>query len=87
MDKKLAIAIKYDAEKDNAPKVIGKGQGHVANKIEELAKKLDIPIQENEVLAYKLNQLDLGEEIPVELYDVVAQILSFLIQIDIKEGR
>ncbi|PAB61359.1 EscU/YscU/HrcU family type III secretion system export apparatus switch protein [Anaeromicrobium sediminis] len=87
MDKKVAVAIKYDHEKDSAPKVIGKGQGHLAEKIEALAKELSIPIHENEALAYKLNDLDLGEEIPVELYNVVAQILSFIIEIDMNEGK
>ena len=75
---KVAAALKYDTRKDAAPKVIAKGQGIIAEKIIELAKKNNIPIKSDPGLVQILSRLDIDEQIPVELYKAVAEILAFV---------
>ena len=75
---KEAVALKYSPPKDAAPKLMAKGRGLVAEKIIELARKHGIPIQENPDLVKILAQLDLEEEIPPSVYQVVAEILAFV---------
>lgn len=77
-EKAVAAALKYDAGKDLAPKVIAKGQGTVAEKIIELAKKNNIPIRSDPGLVQILSKLDIDQQIPVELYRAVAEILAFV---------
>jgi len=74
----MAAAIKYDAAQDGAPKVAARGRGFVADKIIEIAKKYDIPIKNDPDLVQVLSKLDVGAEIPVELYRAVAEILAFV---------
>lgn len=73
-----AVALRYDHETDKAPVVSAKGQGELAQKIIELAKKYGIPVEENQYLANYLMSLDLYEEIPPVLYPVIAEILAFI---------
>jgi flagellar biosynthesis protein len=75
----LAIALHYDRQ--GAPRVIAKGRGHVGTAIIELAKANDIAIEENPVLAGALSQVELGDEIPAELYRAVAEVLIFVLQL------
>lgn len=77
----IAVAIKYDQENDKAPKVVAKGMRVHAEKIKELAKHYGIPILRNVPLAQALNKLDVDEEIPEELYEAVAEVLSFVYKI------
>ncbi|WZL74827.1 EscU/YscU/HrcU family type III secretion system export apparatus switch protein [Clostridiaceae bacterium 35-E11] len=84
--KKIAAALQYDQRKDAAPVVIAKGEGIIAQKIEEIGKELDIPTYKDEQLVKQLNNLGIGEEIPSALYQVVAEILAFVIQIDTRKG-
>jgi flagellar biosynthesis protein len=74
----VAAALKYDTRKDAAPKVIAKGQGIIAEKIIELAKKNNVPIKSDPGLVQILSKLDIDEQIPVELYKAVAEILAFV---------
>ena len=74
----VAAALKYDTRKDAAPKVIAKGQGAIAEKIIELAKKNNVPIKNDPGLVQILSKLDIDEQIPVELYKAVAEILAFV---------
>lgn len=74
---KKAAGLKYK-KGDNAPKIIGLGKGHIAEKIIELARENDIPIVKNPLLAHELTKLDLDQEIPPELYTAVAEILAFI---------
>ena len=76
--RKKAIALRYDRERENAPKVIAKGEGLLAEKLRELAKEYDIPIHENADLMEILSKLNLHEEIPPSTYLVVAEILAFI---------
>jgi flagellar biosynthesis protein len=75
---KKAVALKYQQKLDNAPKVIAKGKGIAAEKIIEIAREHDIYIQNDPDLIEVLSQLDLNEEIPPDLYVVVAELLAFV---------
>jgi flagellar biosynthesis protein len=81
MDKKsqLAVALHYD--RTGAPRVVAKGKGSLGEKIIEVAKANNIPIEENEVLAGALSNVELGEEIPAELYKAVAEVLIFVLRL------
>jgi flagellar biosynthesis protein len=74
----LAVALHYD--RTGAPRVIAKGKGAIGAKIVEVARAHDIPIEENEVLAGALSNVELGDEIPAELYKAVAEVLIFLMR-------
>ncbi|HHT04663.1 MAG TPA: flagellar biosynthesis protein FlhB [Hydrogenispora sp.] len=76
---RLAIAIKYEADKMTAPQVLAKGQGYVAAKIREIANEHRIPLVENKPLARTLYQtVEIGELIPPNLYQAVAEVLAFV---------
>jgi flagellar biosynthesis protein len=80
-ESKKAIALKYEQNKDSAPKVVAKGRGWIAERIIELARKHGVPLKENQALVEVLSKLEIYEEIPVELYKAVAEILVFVYQI------
>jgi flagellar biosynthesis protein len=75
----LAVALHYD--KKGAPTVIAKGQGEIGARIIEVAKANNIPIEENEVLAGALSRVEIGDEIPTELYKAVAEVLIFVLRL------
>ena len=75
----LAVALHY--ERSGAPRVVAKGKGAIGAKIIELAKAHDIPIEENEVLAGALSNVEIGDEIPAELYRAVAEVLIFVLRL------
>ena len=79
---KTAVALGYDPNEDGAPKVIASGRGALADKIIEQAKDNKIPIHEDDKLADTLSRLEIGEMIPPELYEVVAEILVFVDAMD-----
>lgn len=79
--RKKAIALSYTSD-DTAPKVTAKGSGLVAQNILDQAGKHDIPVYEDEKLAKILTQLEIGDNIPPELYEIVAQVLVFITDID-----
>lgn len=75
----LAIAIKYDASVVEAPYVVAKGKGLIAQRIKDSADKNLVPIVENKPLAQALyNSVDIGQQIPEEMYQAVAEILAFV---------
>ena len=75
----FAVAIKYDADTNQAPVVTAKGQDYVAMKIKEIARDNNIRIVENKPLARMLfHNVELGAEIPPELYQSVAEILAMI---------
>jgi len=75
---KMAAAIRYDAAKDDAPRLTAKGKGHVAERIIELARQHNIPIRTDRALVHILGKLDLDQHIPPDLYRAVAEILAFV---------
>ncbi len=75
---KKAAALKYDKEKDYAPKVTAQGKGENAKNIIKIAEKNGIPIKQDEDLVNMLSEIELNQEIPVELYKAVAEVFSFI---------
>ncbi|MDY6351669.1 MAG: EscU/YscU/HrcU family type III secretion system export apparatus switch protein [Lachnospiraceae bacterium] len=80
-DKKTAVALSYEAG-DEAPKIIATGKGEVAERIIEEAKAADVPFYKDSALAKTLSTLQIGDAIPPQLYEVVAEILVFVDKMD-----
>lgn len=78
----VAVALGYDKNKMGAPQVLATGKGLIAERILEVAREYNIPVEKDPVLAEALGQLDLGREIPPELYKVVAEVLVFIMETD-----
>ncbi|MBR4832308.1 MAG: EscU/YscU/HrcU family type III secretion system export apparatus switch protein [Butyrivibrio sp.] len=79
---KTAVALSYDPNEDGAPKVVASGKGALADKIIEKAKENKVPVHVDDKLADTLSRLEIGEMIPPELYEVVAEILVFVDAMD-----
>ncbi|NWL86371.1 MULTISPECIES: EscU/YscU/HrcU family type III secretion system export apparatus switch protein [unclassified Paenibacillus] len=79
---KKAVALKYEPSKGDAPIVAAKGRGLLAERILETAKEHGIPVQEDPALVEVLSKLDLDQQIPPELYNLVAEILTFIYRSD-----
>ena len=73
-----AIALKYDREKNAAPLITAQGRGETAKNIIKIAEENGIPIKKDEDLVNMLSQIELNQEIPVELYQAVSEIFSFI---------
>ncbi|MGI5851007.1 MAG: flagellar biogenesis protein [Clostridiales bacterium] len=78
---KKAVALSYDSN-DQAPMVVAKGKGYVAQKLIEKAMDVGIPLIKSPEQADALSQVDVGEYIPPELYQAVAEIYAFLVELD-----
>lgn len=78
---KQAVALEYDPS-DEAPKIVATGKGKVAERIIEKAKESNVPVHKDDKLASTLSKLDIGDFIPPELYEVVAEILVFVDQME-----
>ena len=76
-----AVALKYDKEKGDAPKVVAKGKGEIANNIIKLAQEHDIFIKKDADLVELLSKIELNKEIPPMLYKAVAEVFSFIYKI------
>ena len=79
---KKAAALRYIQEEDDAPKMVAKGKGFIAEKIIEVAKEYNIPIHEDANLVHVLEKMDLNTEIPEELYKAVAEILAMVYRLN-----
>jgi flagellar biosynthesis protein len=80
----MATALQYDPEKDGAPRVVASGQRKIAEQIIAEAKKHNIAIYEDTALTAALANVNLGDEIPVELYRVVAEVLAYIYRVSNK---
>jgi len=80
--RKKAAAIRYDDKVDKVPKLVAKGQGIIADRIIEKAKEHNVHIKEDKDLVEALSTLDLFDEIPENLYAVVAMLLAELYRIN-----
>lgn len=78
---KRAVALRYRPDQNKAPQVTAKGSGRLADRILELAARHHIPIRQDATLVQVLSRLDLHQEISLELYTAVAQILAFVYQV------
>lgn len=72
------MALRYRRESDRAPTVVAGGYGHVAERILELARDSEVPIQEDAALAEALGKVGVDRPIPLELYQAVAELISFV---------
>lgn len=79
---KKAVAILYDEAQSAAPKVIASGKGTLAEKIIETAQAAGIHIEQDANLVEMLSKIDIGEEIPTELYQTVAEVLAFVYKVN-----
>lgn len=75
---RVAVALDYDAPKDNAPRVVAKGRGEIAQRIVDLARQNGVAVRQDADLAELLAVLELDQEIPVEAFTAVAEILSYI---------
>ncbi len=78
----MAAAVKYDREHRDAPHVVASGKGRVAERIVEIATESNVPVVEDAALVSALLALEVGDEIPVELYEAVAKVLTFVYRLD-----
>ena len=77
---KKAVALRYDENREAAPVIVASGLGYVAEKIVEIANDNDVPVYEDNSLATVLTQLELGTEIPEELYQAIVDIYVYFLK-------
>jgi flagellar biosynthesis protein len=75
-------ALRYDSGADHAPKLVARGRGVVADKILELAEQHDVPVTRDPTLISILGALDVGAEVPPDLYGVIAEVLAWAYHTD-----
>lgn len=83
--KKKAAALRYDTNKENAPRVLAKGEGEVANNIIKIAELNNLPIKKDADLVELLSKLEIDKEVPEALYKAVAEVFSFIYKTTKKE--
>ena len=84
--RKKAVALKYELNNE-APIVTAAGMGTIADKIIEKAEDSDVPVVYNKELTDLLSNVDIGKEIPEDLYEAVAYIIAFVTDLDKKNER
>lgn len=84
--RKEAVALSYQPDQQDAPKVIAKGKGKIAENILGKAAEHGVPVQEDASLVELLGQLDINESIPEELYQAVAEVFAFVYRLDKEHG-
>lgn len=75
-------ALRYDTQHEHAPRIVAHGRGHTAQRILELATEHDLPIRRDPTLVSILGALDVGAEIPPDLYGVIAEVLAWAYHTD-----
>lgn len=80
----MAAALQYTPDSDNAPRLIAYGKGDIAEAIVKVAKENEIPLHQDQALVQLLSHLEIGNEIPEEAYQVVAEILAFVYSLSLK---
>ncbi|MBI5816426.1 MAG: EscU/YscU/HrcU family type III secretion system export apparatus switch protein [Nitrospinae bacterium] len=85
--RKKAVALKYKPGVTSAPQVTAKGFGDVAEKIIQIAREHKVPIKEDPDLIETLSKLDLYQEIPPELYHVIAEVLAWVYKVNGRFGK
>lgn len=83
--KTKAAALRYDTQKENAPRVVAKGEGKTAENIIKIAELNNLPIKKDEDLIELLSKVELDKEVPEALYRAVAEVFSFVYKISRKE--
>lgn len=77
-----AIALRYEVERDHAPRMVAKGSGYVADRILELAREHDVPLYHDADLTAVLAKLNVNQEIPEHLFRAVAEVLAFVYRLN-----
>ncbi|MER2262388.1 MAG: EscU/YscU/HrcU family type III secretion system export apparatus switch protein [Psychrobacillus sp.] len=85
--RKEAIALSYRPGQSDAPTVVAKGKGKIAENILEKASEHSVPIQEDASLVELLGKLDINQSIPEELYQAVAEVFAFVYRVDKEKGE
>jgi flagellar biosynthesis protein len=85
--RKRAVALRYDAAREQAPRIVATGSGLIAERILEIAREQGIAIHEDADLTQALAALDLGMEIPEPLYRAMAEVLAFVYRINRTAGK
>jgi flagellar biosynthesis protein len=81
------VALRHDAADPHPPRVVAKGKGETAERVLELARKHDIPVRADRDLLELLAALDIGDAIPTELFEAVAELLAYLYRLNAAEAR
>ncbi|MER2077035.1 EscU/YscU/HrcU family type III secretion system export apparatus switch protein [Psychrobacillus psychrotolerans] len=84
--RKEAVAITYNSDRNDAPKIVAKGKGKIAENILAKAEEFNVPVQEDASLVELLGQLDINQSIPEELYQAVAEVFAYIYKIDKEKG-
>lgn len=79
---KRAVALRYRKGEDPAPMIMAKGKGHVAEAIMELARQSHVPIVKEEALIKILEPSEVGDTIPIEAYQLAAEVIAFVWKLD-----
>ncbi len=79
---KQAVALRYQREKDKAPVIIASGNGRIAERIVRIAQEHGVPVENNPMMTEALRKLKIGQEIPPELYEAVAVLLTHILELD-----
>lgn len=82
---KKAAALRYNTEKERAPRVVAKGEGKVAENIIKIAEENELPIKKDEDLMELLSKVELDKEVPEALYKAVAEVFSFVYRVTNKK--
>ena len=85
MKKLKAAALRYDTDKENAPRLVAKGEGKTAENIIKIAQLHDLPIKKDEDLIELLSNVELDKEVPDALYKAVAEVFSFVYKVSRKK--
>jgi len=81
-ERKMAVALRYDVDRDKAPLILASGRGNSAGEILRIAEENKIPLYEDPELAKLLSKLEMDTEIPAALYTLVAEVLFFVYKLD-----
>ena len=85
--RKRAVALRYKAEQDAAPRVVAKGAGVLADRIIQAAAEHGVPIHADPDLVTLLSKLEVNQDIPEELYKAVAEVLAFVYRLNMRLGE
>ena len=79
---KEAVALRYDKNKEDAPRIVAKGKGFVAEQLLAIARRHAVPVYQNQTVTQLLMAVELDREIPPELYQAVANVLAYVYRLD-----
>jgi len=85
-DLSKAVALVYDRERDNAPRIVASGRGEVARQIFSIAQEHSVPMHKNQSLVETLLRFEIGTDIPPELYKAIAEVFALVYKLDKKKG-